>query len=84
VNGREYELDIRVTLKGTDAELITRDQRPFMHWKGPQSDLAVPPEWSLLKPNAFGVGGDNQLAISNARLRMISGRLSPLGKAAYE
>ncbi len=80
-NGHEYTLNVHVVLKDQDADLtITRDERPLMHWKGPQSDLVVPELWALPHANAFGFGGDNAMTFTEAKVRVLSGTLESLQK----
>ena len=55
-NGREYAVDIKVTLRGEEAEIVaTVDNKPFQQWKGPVSALSND-SWSMPNPKYPGVG----------------------------
>jgi hypothetical protein len=77
VNHRDYRLDVTVRTRGTDARVdVDLDRRPFIRWRGEQSDLSVPGGWSLGEA-ALGVGSDDTvIEVRVARLRMLPGEVS--------
>ncbi|MCX5685513.1 MAG: hypothetical protein NT049_17795 [Planctomycetota bacterium] len=55
-NGREYAVDIKVTLRGEEAEIVaTVDNKPFQQWKGPVSALSND-SWGMPNPKYPGLG----------------------------
>jgi len=79
VNGQEYQLDIRVLLKGLTAEIdIYLNGKLYIRWEGLQSSLRAC--YRLPNPSCIGLGADmSTVVFGSARLKMLAGeaRLVP-------
>jgi len=83
VNGQEYQLDIRVLLKGLTAEIdIYLNGKPYIRWEGLQSSLRAC--YRLPNSSCIGLGADmSTVVFGSARLKMLSGEarlVSPRGE----
>lgn len=78
-NGRQYELQIQVTLKGHSANIdVTLDGKTYYTWAGPQSDLSSAGYIQPTKP-ALGLGGFRSvIEFNDARLQMIHSKAEPI------
>jgi len=79
VNGREYRLLVKVRLQSADKASIDAllDGKPYVHWQGNPSALALHSDWTMPTLDHLGLGAWRSLAtFSSARLRMISGHAS--------
>ena len=73
--GHLYTVDIRVVPEGDQVAIaVALDGKPFIKWKGPQSELGPDPGFTLPHPQCLGLGaGHAYVTFHSMRLRMLSG-----------
>jgi len=80
VTGKDFTFDIRVTRKKDQAEItIHLNDKPYLHWQGPVSDLSVPDRAKWLEPLRVGLGTNwIHVVFKNVKIRSLSGKLKIL------
>jgi hypothetical protein len=81
--GQPFTVKVKVALEGDQASIsVALDGKPYIAWKGPQSALALHPDWAMPNRKCFGFGAwQSQLIFQSARVRMLSGEAVPLRAA---
>jgi len=77
VNGKDSTLDIRVIQKKDQAEItVNLDDKPYLYWQGPQSDLSVPDRAKWLRPLRVSLDACGSTVIfKSVKIRTLSGKL---------
>jgi hypothetical protein len=73
VNGRDYTLKIKVRVAGDQADLTALlNDKPLLHWQGPQADLSS--AYKMRSPKSPGLGVyASAYQFKSVRMRMLSG-----------
>ncbi|MCX5672039.1 MAG: hypothetical protein NTU94_12040 [Planctomycetota bacterium] len=81
--GQPFTIKVKVALEGDQASIsVALDGKPYIAWKGPQSALALHPDYAMPNRKCLGFGAyQSQLVFQSARLRMLSGKAVPLRPA---
>ncbi len=75
----DYVFNIRVVVSGPQAEFtVTRNNEPYLQWKGPVSIVTYPDQWGVKDITRISLCMYNgEVQFKSLRLRMLSGRASP-------
>jgi hypothetical protein len=80
VTGKDFGFDIRVVQRKDQAEIrINLNDKPYLHWQGPVSDLSVSDRAKWLEPLRVSLGTNwSHFVFKSVRIRTLSGKLRML------